>query len=112
MIISIIIPIKLPSLLKKMENQREFVLLIPIATAKLLQRLNAQRLKEILEHVSNPPNKNANKDALTLVDATEWIAKMQETLVAMKILKLHAQLNSQALKKIEIPVYKRKLQNA
>jgi len=111
-IISIIIPTKLPLLLKKMENQREFVLLILIATAKLLQRPNALILKEIIEHVSRPPNKNAEKDASNPVDATEWTAKMQEIPVAMKMLKLHVQLNSHPLKKQEEPVFKRKLQIA
>ena len=72
------------------ENQREFVLLIPNVTAGQLQRLNAQKLLEIMVFVLKTPSKNVERDAINLADATEWIAPMLENLVAMKMLPLNA----------------------
>jgi hypothetical protein len=93
LIISIIIPTKPLSLLREdmMEKQREFALLIATATAKPLQRANAQILKEILELAIRAPNKNAEIDAANLADVTEWIAETQEPPVAMRAPKLLVQ---------------------
>jgi hypothetical protein len=94
-IIRIIIPTKQSSSNKEMiVIEREFVLLIPTVTAKHSQEISVQILQKSKAVLRKPEN-NALKDAMLLVDATDWIANMLEENVAMNKAKLHADWNSQ-----------------
>jgi hypothetical protein len=89
-IIRIIIPTKQSSSNKEMiVIEREFVLLIPTVTAKHSQEISVQILQKSKAVLRKPEN-NALKDAMLLVDATDWIANMLEENVAMNKAKLHA----------------------